>query len=86
MTVTVEFYGLPRHHAGRAAMVVEATTVRAMLEAVGRACPALKDLVREGRLVPYYVVSLDGEEFVTNVDRTLQPGARVLLLSADAGG
>jgi hypothetical protein len=32
------------------------------------------------------LLSLDGERFVTDLAEPLPPGARLLLLSADAGG
>ena len=86
-TVTVEFFGLPRARAGRAELTVAATTAGEALMAIAVACPALADLNRpDGRLAPHYLLSLDGERFVTDPAETLPPGARLLLLSADAGG
>ena len=35
---------------------------------------------------PHYLLSLDGREFLTDVNQHLSAGDRVLLLSADAGG
>ncbi len=85
--VTVEFFGIPRQRAGRAEVAVEARTVAELLAAVERACPALKGLVGPGgRLAPQYLLSVEGERFVTDTNQSLPPGARVLLLSADAGG
>ena len=85
--VTVEFFGLPRARAGRAEMTVAAATAGEALTAILAACPALADLCRsDGRLAPHYLLSLDGERFVINLAETLPPGARLLLLSADAGG
>jgi hypothetical protein len=85
--VTVEFYGIPRQRAGRAELAVEAGMVAELLAAVERACPGLRGLVGEGgRLAPHYLLSLDGGAFLTDPRQTLAPGARVLLLSADAGG
>lgn len=86
-TVTVEFYGMPRHRSGRAELAVEARTVADLLVAIERACPELAGLVRpDGRLAPHYLLSLDGRRFLTDVRQELRPGERVLLLSADAGG
>jgi hypothetical protein len=83
----VEFYGMPRHRAGRAELVVPAGAVADVLQAVRRACPGLDDLVRQdGYLAPHYLLSIDGASFVTDVRQRLQGGTRLLLLSADAGG
>jgi sulfur-carrier protein len=84
--VTVEFFGVPRLRAGRAELAVEARTVAAALAAVERACPRLEGLVRAGRLAPHYLLSVNGERFVTGLEEPLRPGTRLLLLSADAGG
>jgi molybdopterin converting factor small subunit len=84
--VTVEFFGIPRQRAGRAELQVAAGTVADLLAAVVRACPGLEGLVREGRLSPHYLLSLDGREFVSDPGAVLRPGDRLLLLSADAGG
>ena len=51
------------------------------------ACPALAGLCRpDGRLAPQYLLSLDGERFLTDPNERLRPGDRLVLLSADAGG
>jgi hypothetical protein len=85
--VTVEFYGVPRLRAGRGELTVTATTVADVLAAVALACPGLAGLRRpDGRLAPHYLLSLDGERFVTDPAQPLRPGDRLLLLSADAGG
>lgn len=85
--VTVEFYGIPRRRAGRDTVCVEAGTIVQVLNAVERMCPALAGLVEaNGQLSPHYLISLDGNGFVTDLQQALPAGARVLLLSADAGG
>jgi molybdopterin converting factor small subunit len=85
--VTVEFYGVPRQRAGQAELDVAAQTVGDLLEAVERACPGLAGLRRpDGRLAAHYLLSIEGRQFVSEVDQELRPGDRVLLLSADAGG
>jgi molybdopterin converting factor small subunit len=86
-TVTVEFFGIPRHQAGRAELDVPAGTLREVLAAVRVSCPGLAGLVRDGgELSPHYLLSIDGVRFVRDVQESVQPGVRVLLLSADAGG
>jgi len=85
--VTVEFYGIPRQRAGRADLTVQARTLDDLLSAVERACPGLAGLVcSDGRLAPQYLLSVDGREFATDLERQFKAGERVLLLSADAGG
>jgi hypothetical protein len=85
--VVVEFFSIPRQRAGRAELAVPAGSVREVLAAVERACPALTDLVRpDGRLSPHYLFSLDGQRFLTDAGQALRPGERLWLLSADAGG
>jgi hypothetical protein len=84
---TVEFYGVPRARAGRAELRVRARTAGEAVAAVVAACPALAGLrTADGRLAPQYLLSLDGERFVTDLAEPLPSGARLLLLSADAGG
>jgi molybdopterin converting factor small subunit len=85
--VTVEFFGVPRWRAGRAELHVAAGTVRDLLAAIENSCPGLAGLLQpEGRLAPHYLLSLDGQRFVSDLAQNLHPGDRVLLLSADAGG
>ncbi len=86
-TVTVEFFGVPRARAGRAEITLSAVTPSEALAAVVAACPALKDAMQtDGRLAPHYVLSLDGQRFITDLNESLSPGDRLLLLSADIGG
>jgi hypothetical protein len=87
VAVTVEFYGVPRQRAGRAELAVPAATAGEALRGVLASCPQLAGLLRpDGRLAPQYLLSLDGGRFVTDLAEPLPPGARLLLLSADAGG
>jgi molybdopterin converting factor small subunit len=85
--VTIEFYGMPRKLAERAELAVSAGTVDEALAAVERACPRLTGVVRtRGRLFPHFLLSINGQSFVSDSTQELQPGDRLLLLSADAGG
>ncbi len=85
--VIVEFFGVPRHRAGRAELRVAAGTVAEVLARVGCACPGLTGLTRpDGRLAPHYLLSVDGQRFVTDMREEIRGGERLLLLSADAGG
>lgn len=86
-TITVEFLGVPRLRAARATLAVPAGTVATALAAVRTACPGLADLLRgDGRLAGHYLLSLDGQRFLADLAEPLPPGARLLILSADAGG
>lgn len=85
-TATVEFFGVPRLRAGVAAVTVPAGPLRSVLAAAVAACPGLGALISDGWPGPHVLVSLDGERFVTDADEVIAAGARVLVLSADAGG
>lgn len=86
-TVTVEFYGVPRRRAGVPYATVPAATPAAALTAVADAFPGLgRVLSVGGRLAPEYLLSVNGERFITDLAEPLPAGARLLLLSADAGG
>jgi molybdopterin converting factor small subunit len=79
--VEVEFYGLARRRAGVAGTEVAAGTVRAALAEVAQAFPALNDLAGK-----HFLVSMNGERFVIDVDEPIPVGSRLLIFSADAGG
>lgn len=85
--VVVEFLGVPRLRAGCAELTVTAGTVAEALAAVERACPGLGGLLRsDGQLAGHCLLSLNGRQFVEDLQRPLCAGDRLLLLSADAGG
>ena len=86
--VIVEFFGIPRLRAGRSELRIPAATVGELLRAIEAACPGLQGLTQpDGRLLPQYLLSLDGQAFLANDSQhPLQGGQRVLLLSADVGG
>jgi molybdopterin converting factor small subunit len=87
VTVTVELFGVPRARAGRAEVTVSAATVGEALRQVALVCPKLADVIgADGRLAAHYLLSRDGERFVSGPDEPLRSGERLLLLSADAGG
>ena len=85
--VTVELFGIPRQRAGAATAQVDAATVADALRLLRELHPGLVDLLTaDGRLSPHYLLSLDGAAFVRDLAMELPPSARLLLLSADAGG
>lgn len=85
--VTIELLGVPRRRSGRSKVLVSARTAREALERLAVQCPGLKDVIgAEGEMAPHYLLSLDGRVFLKDLGRVLEPGERLLLLSADAGG
>lgn len=84
--VSVEFFGLTRAKAGCPAWSLHAETPRQLLEQLMARFPALQDIYQKNRLSPSYLLSLDGERFLRDLDEPLPADARLLLLSADAGG
>jgi hypothetical protein len=85
--VVVEFFGMPRHRAGRAELIVPPGTVGQALAVVEKACPGLAGLVQtDGRLSPHYLLSVNGQRFANDLNQPLGSADRLLLLSADAGG
>jgi molybdopterin converting factor small subunit len=74
---------------GNRTVDVEAATVRAALEALVAAHPALEERVLSGGSVPSFLnVFLDGEDvrLLEGLDTPVGDGATVLLLPAVAGG
>jgi hypothetical protein len=86
--VFIEFFGVPRHQAGTAYLTVRARTVAEAITKVQEACLQLPQLLGpKGEINPHYLLSIDGQSFVAEAaTRTLPPGTRLLILSADSGG
>ncbi|MGQ0612598.1 MAG: MoaD/ThiS family protein [Planctomycetaceae bacterium] len=85
--ITVELFGIARARAGSARVEVEARTLGEALAALVRACPGLEpEVVLGGALTEHYVVSRNGEEFVTQGGTRLAEGETLLILGAQAGG
>jgi molybdopterin converting factor small subunit len=87
LAITIEFYGIVRQRAGQAACVISAANVAEVLTGIALQFPALSGLTQpDGSLSPHYLLSINGERFISELGKPLQVGDRVLLLSADAGG
>ena len=85
--IIVEFFGIPRHRAGCAHARVHGSTLTEVLAAIESVFPNLRGLRRaDGGPAPQYLVSLDGQRFLSDPLQRIEPGSRLLLLSADAGG
>jgi molybdopterin converting factor small subunit len=84
--VRIEFFGLARERAGVSGCEVAAKRLTDALRAIERAFPRFQNLLTSV-LAPSSVfrVSLDGERFLI-ADEVLLPGAKLLVLSGDAGG
>ena len=87
MSVTIELYGVVRKRAGTDMVRVDAGTVGGALAALEKACPALAgSVVTSGSLGEHYRLSLNGRDFISDPERSLADGDRLILLSAEAGG
>jgi molybdopterin converting factor small subunit len=85
--ITIELFGVPRLRAERAAVSVEAGSLGEAFRALGVACPALDPtVVQEGRLLPHYLVAVNGLHLTADPATPLSEGDVVVLLSAEAGG
>jgi sulfur-carrier protein len=80
-----EFYGLARLRAGRAELLVDATTIGSALASADAACPELRSRTNTG-VSPEYRVSVGGRYFTDNPAEPLADGESLLVLGADAGG
>jgi molybdopterin converting factor small subunit len=78
--VRVELYGVARLRAGVEAVEVDGETLGDVLRALADRFPAL-DVTDQG-----WLISLDGERFIDDPDMPLPSDAKLLLLSAQAGG
>jgi molybdopterin converting factor small subunit len=93
MVVTVEFFGIPRQRAGRAAWELslpgcqDSVTLGAILETLARELPDFaRDCLAENQLRPGYIANINGQRFVFDRDEEIFPGETLLILSADVGG
>ncbi len=89
---TVELFGIARLLAARASMEVEVpevASIRAVVRALGDACPALVGPVLLADLTgpaEGYTLSVSGRSFVEDLDALLHPNDALLLLPAASGG
>lgn len=82
----VEFYGIPRQHAGVVQLEIQAASLGELLQSLAAKTPALGDLIADDRLRTSYVANLNGDRFVSDPRTPLTDNDCVLILSADAGG
>jgi molybdopterin converting factor small subunit len=87
VTVLFELYGVARSRAGTDRIPVAGETIGAALAALEEACPSLSgSVIAGGRLSEHFRLSLNGRRFVSDPERRLREGDRLLILSAEAGG
>lgn len=83
--IRVEFFGLARERAGIANWEVPACRLMELLHQIECAFPNFQGLLTSDGTASPFRISLNGERFVTT-DEKLQPGEKVLILGAEAGG
>ena len=87
MSVTVEFFGIPRRRAGVATIELEAVALGELFAQLADRLPSFaQSCLEEGRLQPGYLASINGRTFTRDATTPLRPNDRVLILSADVGG
>jgi molybdopterin converting factor small subunit len=86
MSVRVEFYGIVAHRAGVPQTTVDGLHLGEVLANLAAELPALQMCIRDGHLLPGYLVNINGNRFVSDPGTPIRPGDSLLLLSADAGG
>jgi molybdopterin converting factor small subunit len=91
MPIRVEFFGIARQRAGRAALDLElgndTTTLGGVLTTIGRQVPEFaRECLVGGTLVSTLAANLDGQQFVSDPATPICDGQALLILSADAGG
>lgn len=85
--ITVEFFGMARRLAGCAAVSVRAGTADVAISQAIHRHPALHELrATPASLSARFLLSCNGGPFHRDLKFALNPGDRLLVLSADAGG
>ena len=87
MTIRIEFYGIPKQRSGVDANDVEAATLGEAFQQLSEQLPQFAEAcLVEGRLQPFCLANINGENFTTDLQAHLESGDTVMILSADAGG
>ena len=85
--IHVELFGIPSERAGVAETTAAGSRLGEVLaDLAGRFPQLASDCFSQGRFQAGCLASINGDRFITDLGATLQPGDRLLLLSADAGG
>ncbi len=84
---TIELFGVPRLKAGGGRFDCDGRTVGEALQSLATICPGLAgSVIGSGRVLPSYILSINGDRFVSDPATPLDDGDVLLLLSADVGG
>jgi len=87
VALRIELFGIARARAGVESVLVEAGRLDAALLALSAACPGLEpEVLAEGRLRDGFLVSLNGERFITDPSTRVEPGDSLVILGAQGGG
>ena len=91
MAIQIEFYGIPRKRTGVESTMLEtiASEIRLgeVFSILSARFPELAKACMDGnQLLPGYVASIDGKEFVDDSNTCLYDGQSLLIMSSDAGG
>jgi molybdopterin converting factor small subunit len=87
MSITVEFFGIPRLRAGVASVTIEADTVNEALHNVSQLLPDWAEhCLEEGNLKPEYLMNINGVQFCKDENEKMESGDSLLIFSADVGG
>jgi molybdopterin converting factor small subunit len=85
--VTVELFGTARHLAGVATLNVCGPTIADVLHSLERDFRRLEGIITpDGSLSRRFLVSIDGQRFVSDLSESIPAGSRLLIIGADAGG
>ena len=89
-TIEVEFFGIARQRAKQPSVTIAIDgTIRLtdILRMLSEQFPELEsDCIRDGVLSKICTANLNGDQFLSDTDSTIQPGDRLLIMSTDAGG
>lgn len=85
--VVIEFLGVAKRRAGVGQIEVQASSVGDALLVLAQKLPAFaSSSIDDGRLNRSFILSINGRVFTDNNSLRLEPGDRLVILSADAGG
>jgi sulfur-carrier protein len=87
MSITVEFFGIPRQRAGLSQTEATGTRLNEVLADLALRFPDLgHTCIDQDHLRAGFIANLDGQRFISDPCTPLHAGDCLLILSADAGG
>ena len=83
----IELLGLARRYAGVESLFLSGTTLEQILRHLHTRCPDFAARCVSGELLPPGLIACVNErQFTSDLNQTILPDDRVLILSADVGG